>query len=228
MDYWPEATEIIGKDAQLKDVDRKYTKAADEASLQRTVKALQDKKYTVHVVDTKEQAVKLVNDEVKAGTSVSFGGSVTLVQTGVTAAFKTRTDVDNFRAKMMAAMHAKDYAAMGKARSDGFTADNFVSSVSALSEAGDVITADLTGTRTGPVISAKKLIFVVGSNKIVATRQAARDRLYNFCVPLESARSRVAYGVPGSNANYVVELNAENPFGPRPIVVVLLRGSWGF
>jgi len=227
-DYFPEALEIIQKDAALKDVDRKYTKASDEAALQRTVKSLQEKKYVVHVVDTKEQAAKLVNDEVKANSSVSFGGSVTLHQLGITAAFKERKDVDNLRAKFIAAMGAKDYVAMNKHRLDGFVADNFVSSVSAISEQGDLITADLTGTRTTPILGAKKVILVSGTNKIVATRQAARDRLYNFCVPLESARSRVAYGVPGSNANYVVEINAENPFGPRPIIVVLVRGSYGF
>ena len=54
---------------------------------------------------------------------------------------------------------------------------------------------------------------------------AALRRVENHCLPLESARTQVAYGVP-SVVNRLLILNAE--FQPGRGVVLLLREAIGF
>lgn len=70
---------------------------------------------------------------------------------------------------------------------------------------------------------------VVGSNKIVADMNAARERQEKYCLALESARVRVAYKIPASAINNTVEINGPNPMGPSGrFIVVIVNESLGF
>ena len=128
-------------------------------------------------------------------------------------------------------------------------ADYFVSSVSAVTLAGELLVCDLTGTRTGAFAStAKHLVLVVGAQKIVKDLAEARARQDEFCLAVcmcmyvcvsinlfvnqltietqvESARVRVAYKLPASKINNVVELRGANPV--RAEVNKILE-SWFF
>ena len=64
------------------------------------------------------------------------------------------------------------------------------------------VVVDLTGTRTGAFIyTANKVVVVISANKITPTYEDAVKRLYDYSLPLECARVRVAYGVPASQVS---------------------------
>jgi hypothetical protein len=103
----------------------------------------------------------------------------------------------------------------------------FLSSVSAVSQEGDLFAADLGGTRIGGWLVAKELVVVLGSNKIVANEAEAEKRLYDYQLKLESARVRVAYGLPASAVINKIAMRGGNTFGPRSTVVIVKK-SLGF
>lgn len=99
----------------------------------------------------------------------------------------------------------------------------------AVTESAEFLTCDLTNTRVAPTLGAGKVIVVVSSQKLVKDLQAARDRLNNYVLPLESARCRVAYGVPSSAINFLAEVTNPNPWGaPGRITFLVIREEFGF
>jgi len=207
-----------------------YTVAASDASVAAAAKALTEKKFKATIVNSAKEAVDLVASLVPQKASVGFGGSSTFEQIGLTDYFKTRNDLNNYRLQFMDAMGKQDWAGVAAARSGATVADYFLTSVSGLAETGAMVFADLTGTRTSGVLGAKNVILVTGANKIVPTYADAIARLHDYCLPAESARSRVVYKVPGSAINNEVHVRGADPWGtPGRIHVIIIKGlSFGF
>ena len=157
-----------------------------------------------------KEAVALLNSLVPAGSSLSMGFSTTLVQIGYIESLKARTDVDNFKAKAVVAQASGDMAGYAKFLRQGASADYFMSGVSAITTDGDIYAVDLSGSRVAGFYSAGQLIVVTGSNKIVESDAEAEQRI-QFQYKLESARVRVAYGVPHSSINNVAVIKGGNP-----------------
>ena len=124
----------------------------------------------------------------------------------------------------------KDQAKAAVLRRESMTADYFLSSVTAVTEEGDITVCDLTGSRVGAFnYAAGNLLIVIGSNKIVPTYDDAVKRTYDYCLPIESARVRIAYKVPASSINNFVAIRGPNPWGaPGRIHVVIVKESLGF
>jgi hypothetical protein len=190
--------------------------------LAKTVAALTAKKHVVKVVKDEAEAVAYLNSLIPDGSSVSMGHSTTLLQIGFVDSLKKRdAKINNLKSKSIEAMGKGDMAASGAFTKQGFVADTYLSSVSAVTQEGDFFGADLTGTRVGGWITAGKLVVVTGSNKIVADEKEAEDRLFNYQLKLESARVRVAYKVPASAVVNKVAIKSTNPWGPRTHVVII-------
>lgn len=109
-------------------------------------------------------------------------------------------------------------------------AQYFFTSATAISEQGDITAADLTGTKTGAFsYAAGHLVVVCGTNKIVPSFSDAVKRTEEYCLPLESARARIAYNVPGSQMTNFVALRGANPFDPAPrVTVVFIKQVLGY
>jgi len=207
-----------------------FSVAASDASVAATVKALTEKKHKATVVNSAKEAVDLVASLVPQKATVGFGGSSTFEQIGLTDYFKTRADLTNYRVLFMTAMGKQDWAGVKAAKAGAATADYFLTSISGLAETGEMLFADLTGTRTAGILAAKNIILVVGANKIVPTYADAIARLHDFCLPAESARSRVVYKVPGSAITNEVHVRGSDPWGePGRIHVIIIKGqAFGF
>jgi len=98
-----------------------------------------------------------------------------------------------------------------------------------VTEKAEVITTDLTNTRVAPTLGAQKVILIVGSQKLVKDMNAARERLENYALPLESARVRIVYKLPASSSNFVAEMKEPNPWGaPGRITFIVVQEEIGF
>jgi len=220
-------------DAQLAQVDfAKYYVACADSALNATVDKLNSMGHKAEVVETKEAAVALLSQMLQGEvSSVSCGGSRTLDEIGFSDVLKgfTKPGFTNYKGSAVAAMSKGDMAGYSHHLRLGNTADIFFSSVCAVAQTGEIIGCDASGSRVGAWChGAKKLILVCGANKVVPTYEDAVKRMNEFQLPLESARARIAYKVPGSATNNIVVLKTPNPWAPGRVHVVFVKGVWGY
>ena len=112
-----------------------------------------------------------------------------------------------------------------------FTADVYLSSANAISEDGVIVNIDGNGNRVAAITwGPKKVIFVIGMNKVAQTVEAALARARSTASPTNAARFEIktpcqADGVchncnsPESICNYVHFLR-NSPRGKHTVVLV--------
>jgi len=222
------AAGLFASDEALKSLPfSKYSQAASEEVLLRAKAGLESKHHFCTIVQSKTEALELVKSLIPADSSVATGGSTTLKEIGLIDFLKTETGWNNLHAKILA---EPDQGKAAELRRLSMTADYYLSSVTAISEQGDLTVCDATGNRCGPfTFAAKKLIIVAGSNKIVPNYEEALQRTQEYCFPLESARARIAYGVPGSMLNNFVAIRGSSPWSPPGrFHVIIVKESLGY
>jgi len=226
--------DLFETDPLVASVDKKWGKLAAAASVEKAVKALSDKKYQVDVVDSKEAALKVLTALPLAESSVFLAGSTSLQEIGFTAFLRENPKATkrNIKAETVEAMGKGDWGAAGELMRVGQSADIVFSSVSAITESGEIVVCCASGSRTGSFAStAKKLVIVVGTNKIVSDLATAYKRQEEYCLPLEGGRSRIAFaamGVKGSAINFQTTLFGGNPFGAPRVHVVVVKEHLGY
>jgi len=222
------ALHFFQSDEQLKDIDfAKYQTVPSNEAIHHAKAALEAKNHKVTIVETRAEALEAVKNAVPKGASVMNAGSVTLSEIGLTEHLKHQSEWVNLHEQILA---EKDQQKAADLRRHSITADYFFSSVCAVSETGDFVVVDLTGSRTGAFsFSAGHLVLVVGANKIVPTYEDAVARAHNFCLPMESARVRVAYKVPASSINNFVAIRGGNPWGaPGRFHLIIVKEVLGY
>ena len=203
-----------------------YNTLASDESVARTVAALKERNVEVIVVSTKEEALDKAKSLIPPGVSVMNGASVTLEQMGFVGYLKSGEH--GWNNLHDAIVKETDKAKQSQLRRQALLADNYLGSVSALSETGQFINASNTGSQLPHIVySSKNLIFVVSTKKIVPTLQDAFDRLEKYVLPLEEEHMQKKYGV-GTYPSKIVITNRENPMMGRKVTMILVKEDLGF
>jgi len=143
-------------------------------------KNLEDHGFTVKVFATAAEATDYLDAAID-GTSVSFGGSVTIRDMGLyerlathnRAVWHMRPDVTDKMTEIRKAQHTNIY----------------VTSVNALAETGEIINIDGIGNRVaGSLFGRQKVYFIVGKNKLAPTYDEAMWRARNIAAPKNAQR----------------------------------------
>ncbi|MBO4216258.1 MAG: lactate utilization protein [Bacteroidaceae bacterium] len=181
---------------------------------------------------TAEEAVKKVSELIKDGSYVTWGGSKTIRDLGIPAVLKERRalevlDRDEVNTpEEVVAIYER-----------AFSADVYLTSANAISEDGVIVNIDGNGNRVAAITwGPKKVIFVIGLNKVAPTVEAALARVRGTASPINAARFNITTpcqidGVchncnsPESICNYVHFLR-NSPKGRH--VVVLVGESLGY
>jgi hypothetical protein len=122
--------------------------------------------YNVNYFQSKEEAMAYICGLV-SGSSLGHGSSLTLQEMGL---------LDEFP-KICSSYFPHLPGGASQAERDALTADYYICSVNALSMEGHLVNIDGTGNRVAATcFGPKKLILVVGKNKIVPTLNDAMDR----------------------------------------------------
>ena len=155
----------------------------NDSIMEKLIKNLITRRFDAHFCATKEEAVALALSMVHEGAVVGYGGSVTLNETGMLEALR----------KAPCKLLDRDRASTPEERErcllQGPNADVFFASVNAIDESGVIYQTEGRGSRVAPIMfGAKKVVLLVGKNKIVKDKEAAEKRLREIACPRNAAR----------------------------------------
>lgn len=144
-------------------------------------KNLLEKGYEVNVFDTKEQARDHLVSELK-DKSVGIGGSATVEALGVYDIIKDTNEVKwHWKVGMD---HNAGISSIVEERNDAMATDVYISSANAIAETGEIVNIDGAGNRVASTLwGHKKVIFVIGRNKMTKTYEDAIWRAKNVAAP---------------------------------------------
>jgi hypothetical protein len=200
----------------------RFAALPDEQTLAATVTALEEHGFSVEVVDDLEAARHAVLTRIPHGSSVMTNTSVTLQQTGIADAVNDGGPYDSARVKMAELDFATQLQEM---KAIGGQPDYALGSVHAITAGGTLVIASASGSQLASYAwGATNVIFVAGTQKLVPTLEAARDRIYGHSLVLEDARAVAAYG-QHSSVGKILEIHSELP---GRIHIVLVRQAVGF
>jgi ketosteroid isomerase-like protein len=196
---------------------------APGAAVGRAATALTAHGFGTEILDDVAAARTRVAELIPPGAEVFTAASETLRLSGIDDDLNASGRYDAVKPAVL----AMDRVARADELRERLARPSFVvGSVNAVTEDGSLVIASGSGSQLPACAGgAAHAIFVVGSQKVVPDLPAALRRIEEHVLPLESARTRVAYGVP-SAINRLLVLNAE----PRPgrVTVLLLRSPIGF
>ncbi|KAG0263195.1 hypothetical protein DFQ27_001881 [Actinomortierella ambigua] len=221
---------LLKSDAQLAAsglANSPYSQPASQERFQTAKAGLEAKGFKVHVAQNKSEAFNTLKSLIPKGASVNNAHSTTLEEIGFITYLKGETEWDNVHAAILAETDRAKQAELR--RTKGSTVDYYLTSMAAVTENGEMAHGDLSGSKVGGVaFGAGNVIVIVGSNKIVKDLDEAEKRTREFALPFESARSRDAYGVPGSALVHYETIANPSPFNTNRVQVVLVNEALGF
>ena len=207
-----------------------------QARLKDLKEALEANNFEVFIADNAAHAKTIVEDEIIPQTgakSVSWGGSMTFMNSGLYEALKDRKDLevlDTYDKSL------SDEQKMGKRRAALFV-DLFVMGTNAITQAGELVNLDMIGNRVGGLIfGPKNVVILVGRNKIVPDLEAAMGRIKNYVAPINA--KRLGKKTPCAKTSYCEECQSDEricnawtiiqkSFPKRRVKVILINEDLG-
>lgn len=153
-------------------------------TVQKVMDALRKNRMQVEYVPCREDAVALVKALIPAGSTVGTGGSRTLDETGVTELLRNGDYI--FYDRNNSSLTPEERAEF---TAKSATADFYLCSSNAITEQGELYNVDGFSNRVAAIANGpKKVIMVVGVNKIVPDLNAAIRRVKTIAAPLNTKR----------------------------------------
>lgn len=150
---------------------------------EKLVKALQKRHFEAYYFAHAAEAVKQVLELMPKGSSVSWGGSMTIRDMGLTAAIKDADYVvyDRDLATSPEEADVVYHQALG--------ADFFITSANAITEEGQIVNIDGRGNRVAAItFGPKRVIHVIGLNKVARNVEEAISRARHTAAPINTSR----------------------------------------
>lgn len=136
-----------------------------------------------YYAENKEEALKIALSIIPEGSSVGYGGSMTLDEIGLKAA------LDNERYTLIRRELAKNAEEMRDKYIQIYGSDVYITSANAVTEDGIIVNIDGNGNRVSAIsYGPRKVVFIVGVNKICKNFDAALLRARNTAAPINVAR----------------------------------------
>ena len=201
-----------------------FARPAEESTIEATAAALRDKGYDVHVAKNGADAKRIVLELLPVGAEVGQGASQTLEEIGVTHELEESGRYTPVR-KITRAMDRTTPEGLSAMRKLGVGPDWYVNSAHALTIDGTIVIASNTGSQLAPLaFGAGEVIFVIGSQKIVADLETAMQRIEEHALPLEHARMRGLYDIDSEVKKLLI---IRKEFRPERFRVVIVREPVG-
>lgn len=152
----------------------------NELLAQTVIKGLHSRNMTGYYAESREAALKQALSLIPENSSVTMGGAMSAHEIGLVDALKQgpynfidRAAYEDKRAAMLAA----------------YDADVFLSSVNAMTEDGILVNIDGNSNRVSAIAQGpRKVIFIVGMNKVCKDLDGAMKRARNVAAPINAQR----------------------------------------
>jgi L-lactate utilization protein LutB len=146
----------------------------------KVIKGLASRNMTGYYAKTGEEALRIALSLIPEGSTVTRGGCMSAAQIGLDDALQagnyTFVDRDKTEDKRKAALMAYD-------------CDVFIASANAMTEDGVLVTIDGNANRVSAIaFGPRKVIFIVGMNKVTKDVDAAMKRARNEAAPINAQR----------------------------------------
>ena len=171
-----------------------WKKLADTA-----VKNLNRRYVNAQYASTKKEALSIVMDMIPEGATVATADSLTLLQVGVLSELKRRgrNEIINPFVRDEEGYTVADDEERFNLMRRVFSTDIYVIGTNAVTLDGKLVNTDGYGNRVAAMIfGPKKVIVVVGTNKIVKDVDEALKRIREVCAPINATRHAAKYHHP--------------------------------
>lgn len=198
----------------------------NERLAQKMIKNLTRRNFEAFYCPTAAEAVERISAIIPDGSTVTWGGSMTIRDMGLTGTLHARKLNVLDRDLASAPEEAQ------RIYREAFSADFYLSSVNAISEDGVIVNIDGNGNRVAAItFGPKKVIFVVGLNKVAQDIDSALARARSTASPINAARFDIktpcqADGIchncnsPESICNYIHFMRNSHPAKRHTVVLV--------
>jgi len=156
-----------------------YGKKRNELLAETVIKGLKSRNMTGYYAKDKEEALKLALELIPKGSSVSMGGCMSAMEIGLVSALKEGEY--NFTDRSQIEPRAALLAA--------YDADVFLASANAMTDDGVLVNIDGNSNRVSCIAQGpKKVVFIVGIQKICPDLDSAMKRARNVAAPTKTQR----------------------------------------
>lgn len=147
---------------------------------EKVIKGLESRNMSGYYAADKEEALKIALSLIPEGSSIGMGGAMSVHEIGLSDVLKNgnynfidRDAIEDKRAAML----------------QTYDADVFLSSVNAMSDDGVLINIDGNANRVSAIAQGpKKVIFIVGMNKVCPDVDSAMKRARSVAAPMNAQR----------------------------------------
>jgi len=151
---------------------------------QELIKQLNRRHIEAFYCPTSEEAVNKVSELIADGSTVTWGGTATVRDLGIPAMLKNRGTLQVLDRDEVETPEEKQEMYL-----KAFSADVYLTSANAISEDGVIVNIDGNGNRIAAISwGPKRVIFVIGLNKVAQTVEAALARARGIASPINSQR----------------------------------------
>jgi len=172
---------------------QKAREELQQVLVQEVLQALKKNQIDAFYVSNREEALKKVLSMIPAGSSVGYGGSLTLDELKIKEVLKEGHY--QFLDRGRSGVSAEE---MFRLRRESLLSDVFLCSTNALTRDGKLVNIDGIGNRLAALtFGPKKVIVVAGINKIVDDLEQGVKRIRNQVAPLHARRR--GWKVPCAN-----------------------------
>ena len=147
---------------------------------QTVIRGLQSRNMSGYYAENRDEALRIALSLIPEGSTVTMGGGMSVHEIGLVNALKSGNynfvDRDAWEDKRAAALQAYD-------------ADVFLASCNAITEDGVLVNIDGNANRVSAIaFGPKKVVFIVGMNKVCKDVDGAMKRARNVAAPTNAQR----------------------------------------
>ena len=151
-------------------------------------KSLEANNFEAYLADNVSEAQEILLKEIlpKTGAkSVSWGGSLTFIDSGIYDAIKDNSDLevlDTFDKNIPREQSLE-------ARRQALLVDLFITGTNAVTKTGQLVNLDMYGNRIAAItFGPKSVVILVGRNNVVSDLDEAMTRIKNYAAPVNAMR----------------------------------------
>jgi len=147
---------------------------------EKIIKGLKSRNMEGFYAETREQALEIALSLIPEGSSVTMGGAMSALEIGLVDALKTGNY--NF-------LDRAEFSDPREALLRQYDVDVFLSSANAMTEDGVLVNVDGNANRVSCIANGpKKVVFIVGMNKVCPDIDSALKRARNVAAPTNAQR----------------------------------------